>query len=258
MKLAIVQLKIKWEDTIHNLKRAEDFVKKAGEDNCDVIVFPEMFNTGFSMNIDNTAENSDGFTSRKLSFLSNRYHVAIIAGYTEKTDHTMAKNVASIYDKSGSLVIKYTKMHPFSFAHEDRYFDSGDRSVVFHLCDVPSSIFICYDLRFPELFRTVATESQVMYVIANWPSTRIEHWESLLKARAIENQCYIVGVNRIGEDGNKLAYCGKSHVFSPLGKDLYCADENHEYFTVQIDPEEVVAVRSKFPFLKDIRGTISF
>ena len=129
----------------------------------------------------------------------------------------------------------------------------GNEQVVFEVDGIKSSIFICYDLRFPELFRKVAKDINVIFVIANWPEVRQPHWESLLQARAIENQCFIVGVNRIGKDGNDLIYGGGSNVFSPLGENLSRGGKNQEYIVTDLDTAEVGAVRERFPFLQDMK-----
>ncbi len=116
-----------------------------------------------------------------------------------------------------------------------------------------SSIFICYDLRFPEVFRNVAKEVHAIFVIANWPAIRKEHWETLLKARAIENQCFVIGVNRTGKDGNGIYYSGASHIFDPSGNDICSDSESDEFLIGKFNPEEVIKIRSKFPFLNDMR-----
>ncbi|CAN2040422.1 Amidohydrolase [Candidatus Magnetomoraceae bacterium gMMP-15] len=253
MKISLVQLNIKWEQKRFNYNRAEEFVDRASRDHCDVIVFPEMFCTGFSMNVNKIAETDNGPTSKKMASLARQYEISIIGGYVEIADSSKGRNVAAVYDKQGNLSVKYMKNHPFSFANEDKYYVPGDKIIIFEINKIPCSIFICYDLRFPEIFRKVAKSVQIIFVIANWPSTRQEHWEALLKARAIENQCFIIGVNRIGRDGNNLKYTGGSHVFDPIGKDLLHGSDKEEYYTVDINPGDVDKTRIKFPFLKDIK-----
>ena len=120
--------------------------------------------------------------------------------------------------EAARFIAKYSKMHPFSFAKEDQYFSAGNTRVIFHIEGIPASVFICYDLRFPEIFRDIAREVQAVFVLANWPSTRKDHWETLLKARAIENQCFVIGVNRTGKDGNGIRYPGASTFLILWGK----------------------------------------
>ena len=162
------------------------------------------------------------------------------------------KNVAVVIDDRGKIVAEYFKMYPFSYMGEHLHYASGDSPVAFSVAGMNASVFICYDLRFPEVFRRVARSVECIFVIANWPDVRIEHWSALLKARAIENQCFLVGVNRIGSDGNGLTYCGSSHVFSPAGDLLCTGSAGDELVFADIDLAQVKKVRSQFPFLVDM------
>jgi predicted amidohydrolase len=130
---------------------------------------------------------------------------------------------------------------------------AGDNVTTFDIDGLPSSIFICYDLRFPEVFRKVAKQVQAIFVIANWPSERVEHWNALLKARAIENQCFIIGVNRTGIDGNGIHYSGSSCVIDPTGSFICSGGESEEYLVSDFDSAQVSKVRAQFPFLRDMR-----
>ncbi len=254
MKIALIQLNIKWEAKEANIQMADYFAKKAASENCDIIVFPEMFNSGFSMNIRAIAEDLNGETSSALSLMARKYSINIIAGLAViNSGDEKARNMAVAFDRKGNLSALYAKIHPFSFASEDRYYMAGDRDLIFQVEGVPVSVFICYDLRFPEVFRGIAKDVQAIFVIANWPSSRVEHWETLLKARAIENQCFIIGVNRTGIDGNGIHYCGASHIFGPSGNDMLSGSEDEEFLIGEINPDDVIEVRSKFPFLKDMR-----
>lgn len=254
MKIALIQLNTEWESKKKNLEKAEYFTKKASEEKCDVIVFPEMFTTGFSMNVSVVAEDGYGETASALSQMARKYDINIIAGYPVKAPGAeKARNMAVVFNRKGLPNATYTKIHPFSFAGEDNYYAAGNNTVVFDIDDMPASIFICYDLRFPEVFRDVASEVQAIFVIANWPAERIDHWMTLLRARAIENQCFIIGVNRTGIDGNNITYPGASHVFDPTGKEICSGNERDEFITCEINPAEASETRLKFPFLKDIQ-----
>ena len=157
------------------------------------MVLPEMFNTGFSMNIAAIAEDEDGETSLLLSRLAGEYNINLIAGYTvTSANPERGRNQAVVYDRQGALVARFVKLHSFDYANEDQYYSSGNKVVTFDIEGMVSSIFICFDLRFPEVFRRIAKNVQAIFVLANWPSVRTEHWEVLLKARAIENQCFVV------------------------------------------------------------------
>ena len=254
MKIALIQMDVAWESKKTNYARAEKFCRKAARESCDLIVFPEMFNTGFSMNISAIAEDENGETSRTLSALAKKYRLNVIAGFAAKAPgRKKAKNLAVVFDRRGAIIATYSKIHPFSFAKEDQYFTAGNTRVIFHIEGIPLSVFICYDLRFPEIFRDIARGVQAIIVLANWPSSRKDHWETLLKARAIENQCFVIGVNRTGKDGNGIRYSGSSHVFNPLGEDICAGGSRGQFISCEIDPETVVKVRSQFPFLDDIR-----
>ncbi len=253
MKIALIQMKSLWEEKAANLKRAESFVKQAEEEACDVVVFPEMFPSGFSRNVDVIAEGDHDETAAFLAHAAKRSHLYIIAGYAEKAElEGKGRNIAVAYNREGKRLCTYTKIHPFSYAREEQFYLPGNRLVQFEIDGMPASLFICYDLRFPEIFRVVAKEVSAMFIIANWPSARKTHWETLLRARAIENQCFVIGVNRIGTDGCNLTYPGCSHVFDPLGNDLCAGDDQEEFLTAEFPPEEVATIRASFPVLHDM------
>ncbi|MFZ5996455.1 MAG: carbon-nitrogen family hydrolase [Nitrospirota bacterium] len=257
MNVALIQFNSRWEAKRENLERAEEFVQRAAEDHCDVVIFPEMFATGFSMNIPAVADEGYGETAIALSHMAKKYSINLIAGYAMVgPGGGKARNMAVVFNRKGQPNVTYTKIHPFSFAGEDKHFIAGTATSTFTIDDLPCSVFICYDLRFPEVFRSVAKEVQAIFVIANWPTSRKAHWEALLKARAIENQCFIIGVNRIGTDGNGIHYPGASHIFDPLGNDLCSGNDTDEYITGALDPAEVERVRSAFPFLNDMKHCI--
>ena len=254
MKIALIQMDIAWESKKVNYARAENFFRRAARESCDIIVFPEMFNTGFSMNISAIAEDETGETSQVLSELAKKYGLNVIAGFAAKTQgRKKLRNLAVAFDRKGAVIATYAKMHPFSFAKEDKYFSSGNTRVIFHIGEVPASVFICYDLRFPEIFRDIARGVQAIFILANWPGSRRDHWETLLKARAIENQCFVIGVNRTGNDGNGIRYAGASHVFDPMGNDICSGGSKEQFIACEIDPETVTKVRSLLPFLEDMR-----
>ncbi|MCL4490792.1 MAG: carbon-nitrogen family hydrolase [Nitrospirae bacterium] len=254
MKAALIQLNTAWESKKANFERADFFVKKAAEEECTVIVFPEMFSTGFSMNIHTVAEEGYGETASLLAGLAKKNNINIIAGFPIKAPGAeKARNMAAVFNRRGLPHATYTKIHPFSYAGEDKYYIAGTDTVVFDIDGMPSSVFICYDLRFPEVFRKVAGEAHAIFVIANWPSERKGHWETLLKARAIENECFIIGVNRTGTDGNGIHYPGASCVIGPAGNVIWSGNETDEFTTCEFDPDEVDRIRSQFPFLDDMK-----
>ena len=153
----------------------------------------------------------------------------------------------------GNLVKLYRKIHPFSYSGENDNYDVGVRPALTRIRKWKIGLTICYDLRFPELFRKYGKKRAHLIVnIANWPDTRIEHWRVLLKARSIENQCYVIGVNRVGKDP-KLNYIGFSSVFDPMGKELAAVENEEKVIVVELDKNYVSEVREKFPFLDDIK-----
>jgi len=255
MKAAIIQLDIAWQDRRRNYEKAALFAGRAAADKCDLIVFPEMFNTGFSMDLAAVADEGIGETTSILSNIAKKNNINLIAGFPMKSPaEEKGRNIAVVYDRTGMLVATYTKMHPFCLAGEDKYYMSGESVQTFNIDGMPSSVFICYDLRFPEVFRKIATQVKAIFVIANWPASRGDHWETLLKARAIENQCFVFGVNRTGTDGNGIVYSGASRVVGPLGQVICRGSDTDEYFVCEFNPSEVDNVRAEYPFLKDMQG----
>ena len=217
----------------------------------DLLIFPELTLTGFTMRAERFAEKMDGESIRFFSSLAEKYTCHIIAGFIEK-DGGQQFNTLVHLSPYKELICKYRKIHPFSFSGEDRHYASGELPTITEIKGVRIGLSICYDLRFPELFRQYAKERVDMIVdIANWPEDRIEHWYTLLKARAIENQCYMIGVNRVGSD-KSINYPGWSGVFHPFGEELVCLKGKEEVYTIEISREEVKKIRDKYPFLNDI------
>lgn len=253
MKIALMQTDILWENREKNLDKAYALLEKASAELCTVAVFPEMFSTGFSMNAANMAEDPDGPVLQFLGEMAGRHRIYIIAGVAVRTREGNFENRAYIFDPDGRIVDYYTKNYSFSYSGEDKVYQSGSDGIIFSIDDARASVFICYDLRFPELFRKVAKQVSLIFVIANWPDSRIDQWDALLKARAIENQCFIAAVNRKGKDGNGLLYSGHSRIIGPAGEDvdLYKLDGECRFF--EIDAGEADFVRERFPFLKDMR-----
>lgn len=256
MKIATISLDIILQNIDANLEKAKYFISQAKKDNCDVVVFPEIFDIGFSTSINKYCQIANNKTYKILKKLAIQYSINIIAGIAEKSKTKKVNNTAVVFNNLGEEVVKYYKIHPFSYANEHKYFNSGNKTVIFELDNIKCSIFICYDLRFPEIFRQVAKKVNIIFVIANWPKSRELHWSSLLVARAIENQCFIVGVNRTGCDNvNRLIYNGCSMVVHPQGKILLKTKHSSEYNFCDIDVEDVLKTREEFPFLSDIKAS---
>lgn len=258
IRTGLAQMDILWEDIHGNERKVRDFFDRAKALKLDMLVFPEMTLTGFSMNVKKTTRDWERQPELFRS-LSKEYEMAVVCGYAaspqginpadNKEESNLCTNHLAIYDK-GELLMDYTKIHPFSYGEETEYFQGGDKVCICRYDDTVLGAFICYDLRFPEIFQCSSDYSEIIFVIANWPRRRIRHWDILLEARAIENQCYIVGVNRSGS-GDGLEYCGHSVVYTPDGKALTPLCEEEELLVAEIDPACVRAFREVFPAKKD-------
>lgn len=250
MRLALVQLDIAWEDVAENHRRASRHLDAAKEGGATFAILPEMFSTGFSMDAGRIAQPPGGASEEFLRGEARRLGIWILASVPEKGEPA-PRNMAMLVSPSAE-VVRYAKIHPFSYAGEHRVYAAGDRVVTAEVDGVRVTPLVCYDLRFPEPFRTAAADTDLYVVVANWPDQRREHWRALLRARAIENQAYVAGVNRSG-DGNGLHYAGDSAVIAPLGETLVEADEREQVAFADVDPEVVKKLRARFPALEDRR-----
>ncbi len=250
MKVALLQYSPYWEDKNRNKLKILSMLNDLPR--FDALILPELSLTGFTMNSGKFCEPIFGETFRFFSELAKDFKCDVLGGLIEKDIDKIYNTIIHV-DVSGELQAKYRKIHPFSYSNEDKNYNRGINSVITSIKDIQTGLSICYDLRFPELYRLYGKSRVDLIInIANWPDTRIEHWRTLLKARAIENQCYVVGVNRVGDDP-KLHYNGFSSVFDPMGNEiLSCKDEENIFFA-DIDKSFVANVREKFPFLNDIR-----
>ena len=250
MKIGLLQYSPAWEDKNQNKQKINLLLKDS--EKFDLLVLPELTLTGFTMNSQQFSEEINGETFKFFSELAVNYKTDIIGGMIEK-DIDKHFNTLIHINRSGELHARYRKIHPFSYSEEDKFYDKGSEPVITEINGLQTGLTICYDLRFPELYRFYGKNRVDLIInIANWPDTRIEHWRTLLKARAIENQCYIIGVNRVGDDP-KLHYNGFSSVFDPMGKELVSCEDEEKILTAEIDKDQVSKIRGKFPFLNDIK-----
>lgn len=248
MKVAICQLGIEYEQKERNLEKAEQFIKDAAKQRAKLVIFPEMSFTGFSMNIELTGEDNN-YTINRITEMAKKYQVAVGFGWVKhKKD---AENHYTVIDKDGTILADYVKIHPFSYQDEDQYFVGGDHIVTFEFEGMTIGLTICYDLRFPEIYQALSETAQVILVPANWPNVRKSHWQTLLKARAIENQAYIVGVNCRGTQSG-IYYSGESAVINPIGDVLFEVSdvERMQVLHIKNDAEEY---RKIFPVKRDRR-----
>ena len=251
MKISLVQFAPEWENKSANMKTILSIFKKKS-DLDEILVFPEMTLTGFTMNASAMAEDLNGETVAFFSELARGYRTNVFAGVIEREGKNHFNTLVHL-NPSGKLKAKYRKIHPFSYSSENKFYKCGKHPIVTNLQGLKIGLSICYDLRFPELFRLYAIERVCLIInIANWPDTRIDHWRTLLKARAIENQCFVAGVNRVGNDV-KLHYNGYTSLFDPMGKEIVVVENKETVVTAEIDTKYVREIREKLPFLKDMR-----
>ena len=250
MKIALVQYNPKWEDKESNKVRILQLINDLKE--VELIVFPEMSLTGFTMKSNEMAEGIQGNSFRFFAELAREKSSHIMAGIIEQRNNRKYNSLIHI-KPDGKLVKLYRKIHPFSYSTENQHYNAGVRPAITKIRKWKIGLTICYDLRFPELYRKYGKKRTHLIVnIANWPDTRVEHWRTLLKARAIENQCYVAGVNRVGDDP-KLHYTGFSSVYDPMGKELIAVENEEKVIEADLDKNYVNEVREKFPFLNDIK-----
>lgn len=246
-----------WEDPPANFERLRPRIDAAVSSGADLVLLPEMYACGFSMATDRTGEPPDGPST---AFLVERAEAtgAWVGGSLPERREGMGRpyNTFVLAGPDGT-VHRYAKIHPFTYAGEDEFFAAGDRLVTVEIGGVRCALFVCFDLRFADEFWQLADQVDCYLVPANWPAARREHWTALLRARAIENQAYVVGVNRVGEGqrrgGGALPYAGDSMIVDPLGRVLSCAAEVETTITADLDPDVVADVRGRFPFLRDRR-----
>ncbi len=248
LTITTIQANLHWEDKEHNLKMFQKLIENISE-NTDLILLPEMFSTGFTMN---TALLSEGMEGNTVSWMKEmaRLKNAAIAGSIIIEEGGKYYNRLIWVEANGNLKY-YNKRHLFSMSDENNFFTAGDEKLIIEYKDWRLNLNICYDLRFPIWARNDKKNPfDVLIYLASWPEKRIEHWDTLLKARAIENQCYVIGVNRIGEDGNGFKYVGHTIVAHPFGNILYNSTEA-EVNTMVLSKHELELNRRQFPFLRD-------
>lgn len=251
MKIAAIQHDIAWEDPDTTRKRLVPMIAQAAAAEARLIAVTEMYATGFSMRPERIAEDEGGPNEQFLIDQAREHGAWLIGSIAQWAPSGRARNVAVLAAPDGT-VHRYAKIHPFTYAGEEKHYAAGDRHVVVDVEGVRVGLFVCYDLRFADEFWAMAHDVDAYVVPANWPESRREHWRTLLVARAIENQAYVVGVNRVGE-GDGLAYAGDSRIVDPLGRVVAEAAGSEALLVADVDPAVVVETRRRFPFLRDRR-----
>jgi omega-amidase len=250
------QLDIVWENKPENFRRVELLLRKRRISPGSLVVLPEMFATGFSMNASCIAEPKNGLTTSFLRLLARKHRAFVLGGLVRRGTEHKTFNEAICLAPSGKCVARYAKLHLFTPGAESAHYSAGDHLAMFRWANLKVAVFICYDLRFPEAFRLAGSlGAQVMVVIANWPKKRHSHWLALLRARAIENQVYVIGINRCGRDP-KLGYDGGSLIIDPHGNAVASAGRQESVLAAKLDPIVLSRWRKEFPALKDIRTEI--
>lgn len=251
--VTLIQTKLFWEDKSANLQMLEEKIKGIQE-RTEIVVLPEMFSTGFSMQPEKLAEKMNGETTAWMKRVAAAQKIIL-------TGSVIIEEEGKYYNRliwmlpNGQFGI-YDKRHRFAFAKEDEHYTAGNKRLIAQVNGWKINLQVCYDLRFPIWARQQQSEEgeaeyDLLIYVANWPQRRSHAWKTLLTARAIENQCYVVGVNRVGNDGNEIYHSGNSMVADPLGEVLYEKNDDEDIFTITLDKDHLNEVRSKFPFLKD-------
>ena len=251
MNVHLVQINSVWEDRTANHAKARQLIASANPQPGSLIILPETFSTGFSMNLAVTAEPEKGPTEQLLREMAAQYQSCVIGGVVTSTSNGHGMNQALAIAPDGSVLTRYTKNHPFSLGGENQVHLAGSGVGQFEWQGLRIAPLICYDLRFPELARcAIRAGAEALVFIAAWPAKRIQHWVTLLQARAIENQACVIGVNRCGTDP-EFTYTGRSLVVDPHGIIIADAAEQERVISAQIDPAIVREWRSQFPALRD-------
>lgn len=254
VNVAALQFNLAWEDKPANFAKVRNLLTSHRPPPGSLVALPEMFATGFSMNTAAIAELSDGPTSQVLSALAREFQVCLVAGAARRASDGKARNQALVFAPDGQLLAAYAKMRLFSPGKEADHYAAGEQPVVFSWGGCQVAPLICYDLRFPELFRAAAARHrpELFIVIANWPEKRTHHWVRLLQARAVENQAFVLAVNRIGSDPFN-SYGGRSLVIDPQGEILADAGNAETCLQARLDLTGLREYRQGLPFLDDLR-----
>lgn len=253
-----MQTSLFWEDKDSNLKALEQKINSI-KAKTHVVVLPEMFSTGFSMKPEELAEKMDGQTVQWMKKIATEKKIIL-------TGSAIIEDAGKYYNRLIWMLPNgeygyYDKRHLFAYGDEDQHYAAGTERLITSVNGWKINLLVCYDLRFPVWARQSplhldeernGAEYDVLVYVANWPERRSTAWKTLLRARAIENQCYVIGVNRVGKDGKDIHYSGDSMVIDPLGEILYTkGDGEEDVFTITLEKDRLEQARSKFPFLKD-------
>jgi omega-amidase len=253
LTLTLIQTQLTWENKAANLQMLESKISEIGQ-RTELVILPEMFSTGFSMRPEKLAEPMEGETVDWMRRISAERRIVL-------TGSCIIQEEGKYYNRLIWMLPNghcgyYDKRHLFGYAGEDQHYTHGNKRLIGSVKGWKINLQICYDLRFPVWSRQSPGEKNepeydVLIYVANWPERRSHAWKTLLCARAIENQCYAVGVNRVGQDGHNINHSGNSLIIDPLGEVLYHMADEEDVFTITLEKERLEEARSKFPFWKD-------
>ena len=243
LRVSLVQFEIAWEDPLANCALLEEKLQHL-INQTDVVVLPEMFSTGFSMN-ENWAEIGHGPVIKWLKLMANRLNALVVGSIKCKENNQFFNRFVALTPNGEKF--SYDKKHLFRMGGEDQFYTAGNEKQIISYKNWNIAAFVCYDLRFPVWSRNVDLSYDVAIYVANWPAVRAHAWNTLLRARAIENLSYVVGVNRIGQDGNEIQYQGDSALISYLGNDLLNLSNKDSIQTLSISKSDLMEFRAKFP-----------
>jgi predicted amidohydrolase len=252
MRVAAIQSDIVWEDPTANFERLRPWLATAAAAGARLVALPEMFACGFSMKTERVREPADGPSVRFLEGQALAHGLWLCGSIPELPLGAARPYNTLVLAGPRGQVHRYRKIHPFTFARENEHYQAGTEHVTVDVEGLRCTLFVCYDLRFADEFWGRAHATDAYIVVANWPDRRRHHWTTLLRARAIENQAYVVGVNRVGR-GNGLDYVGDSCIIDPWGETLAAAAGSETLLLADLDPAVVRDAREKFPILADRR-----
>jgi omega-amidase len=249
LTLTTIQTDLQWENKAANLQLLKEKINNI-EEKTEIIVLPEMFSTGFSMQPHLFAETMDGETVNWMRDVARTKKVVLTGSIIIKEEDRYYNRLIWMLPNGESGY--YDKRHLFAFGEEDKYYTAGKKRLIASVKGWKINLQVCYDLRFPVWARQQSeAEYDLLLYVANWPERRIRAWKTLICARAIENQAYVVGVNRVGNDGNNIYHSGDSLIIDPLGEVLYHMQDAEDIFTITLQKEKLDEVRARFPFGKD-------
>lgn len=253
LTITTIQTHLHWEDKVANLAMLEEKINSIRE-KTEIVVLPEMFSTGFSMNPSALAETMDGEAVQWMKRIATGKKIILTGSLIIEEGGNYYNRL--IWMLPNGQYGTYDKHHRFAFAGEDQHYTAGNKRLIASVKGWKINLLVCYDLRFPVWARQNSSdpnmlEYDLVIYVANWPERRVNAWKTLLQARAIENQSYVVGVNRTGIDGNGVEHSGESMIIDPMGEVLYTKKDQEDIFTITIDKANLESIREKFPFWKD-------